>query len=88
MIGYFSTAGKMSQFNPDQIILKVGLLGSCSLAPKTKAKEVAMGKRRRGGREKERKSVNSEKREERRKRREEGGGEEKGGGGNASALNV
>jgi hypothetical protein len=30
MIGYFSAGSEMTQFKPEWIILKAGLLGSCS----------------------------------------------------------
>lgn len=60
VIGCFSAASEMSQLKPDQIIFKAGSLGSCSgvgdsLAPRSKAKEVAMGKEEgsKRGREKE-----------------------------------
>jgi hypothetical protein len=42
VINYFS-AGEMSQFKPDYIILKAGLLGSFSLAPRIEDRGVTMG---------------------------------------------
>jgi hypothetical protein len=55
MIGYFST-GEISHFKPDSIILKAGLLRSCSLVsslvPRVEARGFTMG--RWGGRERKR----------------------------------
>lgn len=44
MISYLSATSDISQFKPDYIILKAGLLGNCSQAPRIEAREVTTGK--------------------------------------------
>jgi hypothetical protein len=83
LIGYFSVINEMSQFKPDYIILKAGLLGSCFqvskfTGPKGQGQGSLHGERvgaGRGRRERQRRG----RREERRGGEEGRGGEGRGG---------
>lgn len=74
LMSYFS-AGEMSPFKPHSIILNAGLLGSCSqassLAPRTEARLVTMGREQ--GTRRERDPVCIERKEKKRREEQKGG---------------
>jgi hypothetical protein len=61
----------MSQFKPDWMILTAGLLGSCPLAPRTKAREITVGKEGKGERKRERTHAQRDRGERERERERE-----------------